>query len=219
MPLHVRLNVHGTPIDIHIFVDDPLSEAKARGLAPYLQRMPSQHVQRAFARYLVFIIRDKPRGGPGGGTWRPGGVRRAFWDREGITGVPNADLQRLVLTPGKGLIGIPLNRWQLLWQLPIPQVAFTVLHEAGHSVDYEMNLTPPGVSEYDYRGVTPVCGGRDVVKRHAVEAYARFILVPRRICREPVAGESAAACNQRVIALLRRSPAFSSLPPNWMPGP
>jgi hypothetical protein len=178
MPLHVPIDVLGTRIDIHIFIGNGVSEVKARGLWPFLRRMPREHVQRALVRYPIFIIRDKPGRGPGGGTWRPSEVRGAFWGRESITGVPDADLERLVLTVQKGLIGIPLNRWQRSLDL----LKFTVLHEAAHSVDYEMNLSPAGATLRDFRGVRPTCGAGDLVKRHAVEAYARFILVPARIC-------------------------------------
>lgn len=216
MAIHVPLNIHDARIDIYLFIDVPEREnrAKAEGLAPFLHRMPVQHVQRALAKYRIFIIKDKPARGPGGGTWRPGEVRGAFWDKERITGVSNADLQSLILDYGMGLIGVPQDRWQRT----LSSMKFTILHEAGHSVDYELNLTPAGVALEDYRGVTPACGAGSLVKRRAVEAYARFILAPSRICRESVSGEDASECNSRLIGLLRRSPAFSSVLPSWRPG-
>ena len=216
MPLHVPLLVHGVTIDTYIFLDAPVSElnSKATGLAAFLFRMPPRHVQMALANYRIFVIKDKPARGHGGGTWRPGEVRDAFWNKIAVTGVSNEDIQSLVLDAGKGLIGIPQDRWHRSLNL----LKFTVLHEAGHTVDYALGLTPAGVSVNDYRGVTPACGAGSLVARRAVEAYARYVLVPSRICRDIVPGEAARECNRRIISLLRRSPAFVSVPPSWTPG-
>ena len=214
MSLHVPLRIHRSTIDIHIFLNQPDSEMKARGLAPSLQRMPEQHVQRALVNYPIFILKNKPGRGPGGGTWRASQVRAAFWGREAITGVPDVELDRLVIKPGKGLIGIPQNRWTRT----VNRLRFTLLHEVGHAVDYELNLSPPDATVNDFRGVRPTCGAGSMVKRHVVEAYARFILRPGAICRDSVDGETANASNLRVIRNLRRSPAFSGLPRGWRPG-
>lgn len=209
MSLHVPLRVHSRTINLYIFISSPDSEAKASGLQPFLERMPEQHVHSALDRYTIFVIRAKPRGGDSGGTWLPGQVRRAFWGRESVTGVPDADLERLVLNPGKGLIGIPLDRWER----PLARLKFTVLHEVGHCVDYRMNLSPPGATAGDFTGVRPVCGAADIVKRHAVEAYARLVL-GAGICRN-TAPADAGRCNARIISLLRRAPAFSSVSSSW----
>jgi hypothetical protein len=216
---HVPLTVHGETIHVYIFTDYPGSEAKARGLQPFLQRMPPQHVRGALVRYPIFVIKNKPVPAPGGGTWVRGQVRARFTGREGITGVPAADLQRLILTPGKGLIGIPINRWER----NLPRLKFTVLHEVGHCVDNEMSLTQltsgRSATVADYRGMLEDrCGDGNPVARRAVEAYARYILRPGGICHETPPGEDDSACSRRMIRILRQSRAFSSVPATWRPG-
>lgn len=210
MPNHFRLQVHGAPIDFYDFINAPDFEGKARGLEPFFNRMPSGHVRSVFPSYLIFVIRAKPRGGSGGGTWLPRQVRRAFEGREAVTGVSDADLQALVLAPGKALIGIPQDRWSR----PVRSMKVTVFHEVGHAVDYSLNLSPPGATANDFRGVRPVCGGGNTLKRYVVEAYARLIYAPARICRDVEQG-AMAACSRRVSNLLRRSPAFSAVPEAW----
>ena len=214
MPIHVPLPVHEHKAHFFVFLRSGGHEGKARELGPILSRMPPEHAE-VFRRYLIFVIRQKPGGGPGGGTWRPTEVFPAFRGRERRTGVSDEDLMRLVVSPERGLIGIPEDRWSR----PVNLLKFTVLHEIGHAVDYCWNLSAPGAVERDYRGVRPACGGSDPVKRRVVEAYARWILGSPSICRDPV-DENAAAANQRIIGLLRRSPALvsRSVPPDWHPG-
>jgi hypothetical protein len=212
MPVHVPLTVHTTTIDIYIFVDHPGSEAKARDLGPLLARMPAGHVQNALARYAIFILVDKPGRGPGGGTWRAREVDSSFRGRQAVTGVADADLA-LVHGPDRGIVGVPLDRWVR----PFNLLRHTVMHEVAHTVDYELGLTPRGAAPTDFRGVRPTCGGSGPVARYSVEAYSRFIINPRAICRDPVAGEADGASNTRVIAALRRTPAFGALPPTWLP--
>jgi len=207
---HLRVPVGGSVIDFYNFIDSPGWQAKARGLARVLSRMPQQHLRVLFP---IFIIENKPARGPGGGTWRSHEVSSMFAHHEHNTGVPDEDVQRLVITPGLGLIGIPRNRWQN----PLPQLEFTVMHEVGHCVDLKLGLKAPRVRERDFDGVRPTCGAGDAVTRRVVEAYARFIIRPWGICRDRVPEGDAAAGNRRVIGHLRASPAFGSLPSNWMP--
>jgi hypothetical protein len=118
----VQLSVQGHPsgssattVNVYIFVDHPNSIAKARRIALYLNRMPPIHVQQVFqdsaGGYVIFIINNKPRYGQGGGTWKPTEVDGAFRGRQGVTCVSDSDLQSLALTPGRGVIGLPMNRW------------------------------------------------------------------------------------------------------------
>lgn len=213
MPRHVSINVHGTDIHFYDFISSPDFEAKARGMAPFFRRMPGLHVQRAFARYVIFVIRLKPEGehnprrGRSGGTWLRGQVPRLFRGHETVTGVPDADLQRLVIDRNMGLIGIPQDRWSR----PLLGMKNTLLHETGHAVDYTLNLSPPCATVADFRGVRPVCGGSDELKRHAVEAYARLIFAPARICRDGDIN----VCSGRVAGVLRRAPAFAAVPDSW----
>jgi hypothetical protein len=210
MAEHLRLPVGGQVIDIYNFIASPGWEVKARGLARVFGRMPPHHLAAVFP---IFIIEHKPAQGPGGGTWKPHEVSTMFAGHEHNTRVPDADVTRLVMTPGLGLIGIPRNRWEYA----LPDLEFTVMHEVGHSVDVKLGLKAPRVAVRDFVGVRPTCGAGDAVTRHAVEAYARFIIRPGGICRDPVPEGNQAAGNRRVIGHLRASPAFRGLPSGWMP--
>ena len=190
---------------MYVYLDMPGALDKAKLLGSYLSRIPRQH---ASSVYPIFVMDQKPRGGPGGGTWRPGEVEGGVLGGERGTGIPDADIERLVIEPGFGMIGIPRSRWRR----PMGLVAFTVLHEVGHSVDYGMNLSAPGVRVDDFRGVRPTCGAGNAVKRRVVEAYARYVLRARRICRDAHPGETDAEADRRVVRHLLRSPAFSGVP-------
>lgn len=207
---HLRLPVREHSVDFYCFIDSPGWAAKARGLARVFGRMPSHHLAVVFP---IFIIEHKPARGPGGGTWRAHEVASMFAGHEHNTRAPDADVRRLVITPGLGLIGIPRNRWQNA----LSDLEFTVMHEVGHSVDIKLGLKAPRAHERDFVGVRPTCGAGDPVTRRAVEAYARFIVRPWGICRDPVPERDSAAGNRRVIRHLRASPAFRALPPGWMP--
>lgn len=214
LPIHVPRKVHSSVAHIHIFIDSSDAVTTARGLGPILERMPPQHAE-VFDEYLIFVIEEKPGGGRGGGTWRPREVLGAFQGRESRTGASDDELQRLVLGPHRGLIGIPRERWER----GLDQAKLTVLHEVGHAVDYAWDLAAPGAVENDYRGARPVCGGSGAVERRAVEAYARWVLGSSRICRDEVEGETTQVSDRRIIALLRRSPAFTrrNVPETWVP--
>jgi len=249
-PIHIPLSVYGTPrspgtpattVNVYIFVDHPGSATKAHQIAGFLERIPFQHVQQVFQNttggYVIFIIKDKPGRGGGGGTWTPSEVDRAFRGRHRVTCVPDAELQALVLTPGYGVIGIPMNRWGTReFSRGRNPLEFTLVHEVGHAVDYSYARgvggtglsppSPPGTNVSDWCGVRPACGGVGL-GRYVAEAYARFILVPRRICNDTDPGHSQSACliprtevpscTSRIIDFLRRSPAFSSVSGTWMP--
>jgi len=208
---HLRLPVRGHAIDFYNFIASPGWEAKARGLARVFGRMPPHHLAVVFP---IFIIEHKPARGPGGGTWRAHEVASMFAGHEHNTGAPDADVKRLVMTPGLGLIGIPRDRWRNA----LPDLEYTVMHEVGHSVDIKLGLKAPRAREQDFVGVRPTCGAGDRLTRRAVEAYARFIVSPARVCRDPVPERDLAAGNRRVIEHLRASPAFRRLPHGWMPG-
>jgi hypothetical protein len=206
----VQLSVQGHPsgssattVNVYIFVDHPNSIAKARRIALYLNRMPPIHVQQVFqdsaGGYVIFIINNKPRYGQGGGTWKPTEVDGAFRGRQGVTCVSDSDLQSLALTPGRGVIGLPMNRWgerhfgrrsrtSRSW------LEYTVMHEVGHAVDYFYSprgsggtgLAPAGTRVSQLSGIRDACGGRGVGK-YVAEAYARFLLNgPSRICNNVV---------------------------------
>jgi hypothetical protein len=202
---HLRLPLRGHVIDFYNFIASPGWEAKARGLARVFGRMPPHHLAVVFP---VFIIEHKPARGPGGGTWKPHEVASMFAGHEHNTGVPDADVKRLVMTPG-----IPRNRWKNA----LPDLEYTVMHEVGHSVDIKLDLKAPRAHERDFVGVRPTCGAGNPLTRRAVEAYARFIVRPWSICRDPVPEGDPAAGNRRVIEHLRASPAFRALPRGWMP--
>jgi hypothetical protein len=217
MGRYVQLLVRGHPIHCYIFInprtprEEGQLESKVRGLQPLLERMPQPHVT---VLYPIFFIEEKPGGQQGGGTWRHGEVAGAFLGRRARTGLPDDKVRGLVIDRGTGMIGIPRNRWPR----PLQRLKFTVFHEIAHCVDYGLNITPPGATERDFAGVAPTCGGASLLKRRAVEAYARWMLIPANICGEISDPAQRAVANRRVIGVLRRSPAFRSIPATWRPG-
>lgn len=57
-------------------------------------------------------------------------------------------------------------------------------------------------------------------KRRVVEAYARYIVNPDGLINKPEElppGETREQAAARIIALLRRSPAFRDVPESWQP--
>jgi hypothetical protein len=204
---HFPLHVHGLTVDFYDFIDVPDSAARVARLGRFFSRMPAQHLGVV---YPIFVIQQKPARGAGGGTWRPGEVRSSFMGRTSNTRVPDEWVEKLITNRGKGLIGIPRERWTQT----TPEI--TVLHEVAHSVDYSLGLIPAGATIQDFRGVRYP---KERVAEYAAEAYARFIYATARVCRDGSIppGESQSACTSRLIGVLRRSPAFRSLPAGWMP--
>jgi hypothetical protein len=176
-----------------------------------LHRMPATHV-----RVLdpIFVVDRFPGGKEDdGGYFRPGREASRWMGRERNTGVPDADLRSHVFSrPRSGIIGMTARAWE---SATFERALF---HEIAHSVDTHLGLVPPNATKEDFRGVPNP--GADVVGELAAQAYFRFILNPAGVCQENLlpAGVSMAACNARVIGLLRRAPAFRSLPAAWMPG-
>ncbi len=184
---------------------------KARSLRPNFQRMPFSHLRLV---YPIFVVPYLPRHGTTGGCYRPNQVRR-WLGQDHETGVSDADLERFVIGPGSGIIGIPKGKWEA------DGFKWTVLHEVAHSVDYARNyrLYPAGTTAADFDGVTAFPEGTTNVSEHAVEVYARIIGQAPNICCDTAEfarrGESQSAADQRVAGILRRSPAFRSIPLSW----
>lgn len=214
--LHYPVTIHGYQIEFHIYVNMPGSRQKVAQLIPFLTRMPRQHLA---ILYPIFIMRRKPHGGQGGGTWTPGEARSAFTrtHAERNTGIPDSEIQRLVVTPGRGMIGMSEDRWQR----PMGRLEFTLLHEVAHCVHccfQPGGLLPPGATESDFPGMeTNRCGHGSLLVRRAVEAYARYICRPARIFHTLPSGSGPARTNERLIRSLRSSPAFRSVPTEWSP--
>jgi len=208
-----KLPVRGHIVAFYVFIttQDPLLRITA--LARYFEQMPDSHLDRL---YPIFVVEEKPGGGPGGGTWPAstdfarmvGGGARAR-----RTHVPDADLQRLIVGPRSGLIAIPRERWER----PLDHLPTTVFHEVGHCVDCACGgLVPSGATDADFAGMnTTSCGAGSPRTRQAVEAYARLLYHPSRIFHDLPPGQTPRAANERLIAVLRRSPAFAAVPASW----
>lgn len=213
---HHTIVVRGHTVDFYVYVNVPNSREKIRQLTRFFMRLPDQHLALL---YPIFIMKKKPGGRRGGGTWRPGEVPGSFTRTPHAqnTGIPSDDIKRLVVNQGKGLIGLSKDRWER----PMGRLSFTVFHEIGHCVDYSFQpngLVPPGARHTDYAGMeTNRCGAGNRMVRRAVEAYARYICSPSRIYHTVPPSESNAQVNRRLISTLRRSPAFHSVPTAWQP--
>ncbi len=200
--IHVPLRVRGAVINFYIFIDVPDPSIKINSFIRYFERMPDEHLSVV---YPIFVIDHNPNGGSGGGTIRRSRVANFKGPRrERLTLVPDAMVDSLVIERGLGLISIPRNRWER----PAGRLVSTVLHEVGHSVDYELGLTPSSrFTVQDVIGVSPTCGGgaSGSILRHMVEAYARYIVNPRRICRD------SRSTHQQAIDALRSTRAFRQM--------
>jgi hypothetical protein len=197
----------GGTVRVYDFLELDVTVDRIATLERLLQRLPAAHVP---AIYPIFVIDVKPAGGLSGGTWTPGRVRTGFRGRTARTGVPDAELDRIV-PEGTGLIGIPQNRWA--GREPMA----TVLHEIGHAIDIQLDLTPPWLRVEHLLGVRPVCGDASPVARHAVEAYARWITNPSLVCRDLPPGQTQVQADNRIFATLAATPAFRLVPQTWDP--
>jgi hypothetical protein len=212
MPEHHTLTIRGRAIGFHIYVTVPDSEAKVRSLERYFTRLPDPHLDIV---YPIFVMEHKPGGRDGGGTWRPGEVRSQVMGAAHTrnTLVPDADIETYVTSRGLGMIGISRDRWER----PVARIPATVFHEVGHCVD-SLGLVPHGAGEADFPGMnTHACGAGSPLVRRAVEAYARTIYNPRHIYHDLPPGAAAATVNAQLLATLRRSPAFRTVPAGWPP--
>ena len=211
--LQISLKVSSSIVPLHVYgrtaVDLPRVKAKAVQVEGFMHRMPAAHRS---ALYPIFVVDRKPGGiAKDGGYWTPGEVH--LWlGREHITGVPDADIRTYVLSrAGTGIIAMTATAWES------PNFERALFHEIAHCLDTTLGITPQGATVNDYLGVPNP--GANRVGEFAAQAYQRFIL-GRMICQQPPlpADQSLAAATARVIQLLRRSPAFRSLPANWQPG-
>lgn len=210
---HHALVIRGHTINFYIYVNNPHSVNKVQQLEPFFSRVPDQHLT---ALYPIFIMDKKPGGRQGGGTWKPEQVPRSFTGTAQIrnTGIPAADIEQLVINPGKGMIGLSNDRWDR----SIGRLEFTVFHEVGHCIDFSFppeGLVPANARSTDYNGMASDrsrCGAGNSRIRQAVEAYARYVCSPSRIFHNLPPSESAALANQRLLSTLRRTSAFSSVP-------
>jgi hypothetical protein len=89
-------------------------------------------------------------------------------------------------------------------------------NELAHSVDHHLGIVTEGSRLEDFRGMRyqhPRIG------EYAAEAYARFILVPHRICRpsQIPTDENNTTCSRRIISVLMRSPDFRNVPCDLRP--
>jgi len=215
LPLHYVLSVRGYTVNFWVFILAAGSEQKVRQLGRFFSRLPDAHLA---VLWPIYVIADRPRGGSGGGTWRAGDEVARFLGKQRVTGVPD-DYIRTLIRAERGVMGIPRDRWRRGVSQGAHPLEFTVIHEVGHCVDYQMDLTARGATERDFAGIEPICGGVGVTRR-AVEAYARYICKdsdPAMINDPVLLGESPAQAATRVIAKLRSPPAFRSVPDTWRP--
>lgn len=213
MPEHYSLNIRGYTVDFHVYVTVPNSDVKVQQLQRFFARMPDQHLA---VLYPIFVMERKPGGRAGGGTWPPGLVRSQVMGAGHArnTGIPDADVERLVVSRASGMIGLSRDRWER----PIARLPFTVFHEVGHCVDIALGLVPGGATEADFAGMaTDRCGAGNMMARRVVEAYARCICSPNAIYHTLPPRETPASANQRLLGALRRSAAFRTVPAAWQP--
>ncbi len=212
--VHITDRVGSKTVSFHVYAQIPGLEERIQATLRNLRRLPPEHLSVIDP---IFIVNCFPRARAkctGGGYLRPQEVKR-WLGRKSITGVPDEDIQTYVLSqPNSGIIGISRTAFS---KKSVMETQFTVFHELAHSVAYHLGgLLPPGATVSHFRGVTYP---HPSVDEYAAEAYARFILVPQRICRVghiPI-GETNATCSQRLINVLMRSPAFRNIPRNWRP--
>lgn len=212
MPEHHSVNVRGRTLDFHIYVDVPNSVEKIRQLERFLNRLPDAHLALV---YPIFVMERKPAGRLGGGTWTPGQVRTEFMGHTRNTAIPDADVELYAATRGTGIIGLSRDRWLR----PMGRLEFTLFHEIGHCIDFQLGLVPPGATAASFEGMmTNRCGAGGMIVRRAVEAYARYICAPSRVYHSPLpAAANPATINSGLIATLRSSPAFRNVPSTWQP--
>ena len=194
---------------------DSGSEAKVEALRPFFERMPDAHLAVVFP---IFIMRRKPGGALGGGTWPRHAIRSDVMGpaHSDNSGVPDDEIKRWIELRGRGLIGLSRDRWER----PAGSREFSVLHEVGHCIDVQLGgLVPAGATGADFAGMeTDRCGaGGALTVRQAVEVYARWMCSPSRVYHFVPPGDSSAAANDRLKRLLRRSAAFRSVPTTWPP--
>ena len=207
--LHLTGRVGSKIVNFYVYAQIPDLERRIQTILSNLERLPPGHIDVIDP---IFIVNRFPGGRTtGGGYWSPGAVRNQWLGRFNATGVPDEDIQAYVLSqPNTGIVGI--TKAAFLRDIYL----FTIFHELAHSVDYHLGIVPAGSTVDHFRGVHYPSKN---VNEYAAEAYARFILVPSRICRTgniPV-GENSNTCSQRLINVLMESPAFRRVPRYWRP--
>ena len=203
--------IAGATITFHVYLDQPDTASKIEELRPYFARMPDTHLRLLWP---IFVVDHKPGGGPGGGTWAPDEVRSMFMGEAHSrrTGVPDADVETLVLANRSGMMAIPRDRWMRR----INRLRTTVMHEVAHCVDFQLGLVPRGADAEDFPGMgTDRCGAGGHMSRRAVEAYARALYQPWRIYHSREPSQSAHDLNQRNLETVRRAPAFTGVSGSW----
>jgi hypothetical protein len=211
-PEHHTITVGGRVVEFHLYVEDADARQHIAQLTPYFARMPASHLA---VLYPIFVMKKKPGGALGGGTWLASQVRSEFMGTRHAqnTGVPDSDVERLVISAQSGMLGLSRDRWER----PIGLRRFTVFHEVGHCVDAALGLVPSGATEADFAGMdTNRCGAGNFMVRRAVELYARYICGSDRLYHTLPRSESQVQANRRLLDTLRRMPAFrcvSVLPP------
>jgi hypothetical protein len=204
--------------------------ASLQRIAPFLGKIPGAHADRLDP---IFIVDQLPGGRlTGGGYFRPNAVSQ--WLGKKGSGVPSAnniatnvadaDINDFALQRNRGIIA-------LTTEAMLKNIAeFTLVHESGHSVNNNYAAIQPSNHpvEPHYAGLKyprvkcaanapPGCLPKLApVAEYAAEAYARYF-INRKVCRavgdaDPPrpAGESDAACNARIIAVMDQAPAFQS---------
>jgi hypothetical protein len=186
-------------------------ERQVRLAMETVRRMPASHLSVLDA---ILIVQRLPGGrATGGGYWKDTEVGR-WYQKERRTGVPDADIRWHTSRYRRARAGIiAITRHAILRDI----FRYSVLHEIAHSVDHHLGLIPRGATLNDFRGVRYP---RPRIGEYAAEAYSRFIFNANGVCRRGnVPGtENMRSCSQRLIRVLRNSPAFASLPRDWMPG-
>jgi hypothetical protein len=203
--------------------------ANLQSIVQFLSKIPGAHAERLDP---IFIVDQLPGGRTtGGGTYRAVDVGQ-WLGKEVPTGnstvqtnVPDADIKDFAQQRNRGIIGLTTAA-----MLNTELAKFTLIHECGHSVNFNYAaLQASGQTvEGQYKGLKyprvkcaanapPGCTPKLApVAEYAAEAYARYF-INRRVCRDvgdadperPI-GETDAACNTRLINVMKQAPALKS---------
>jgi hypothetical protein len=184
-----------------------------------LARLPLAHLE--LLAEVPIIIWNGPESARGG--WYPPDHRSSRWLDPARTernfGVDGREVSNL--PHANGIISITTNVLASRAGAGVHKCLFTITHEAGHCVDYHLDLSSrPLTTEYRrgnraYQGQRYGSGYNEL--EFKAETYSRLIVTPERMCRSVYASPPClnsnghSLCNTRLQRDLRSTRAFQVL--------